>query len=146
MRARTIALVLTAALVVYFVLLFQRAWALLGSGQLVQILLGVGVLLLPFLGAWTVWTTWVFGIRVQRLTTRLDEEGGFPDVEDLPRRPSGRIDRAAADSWFAARKAELEADPEDWRNWFRLAYAYDLAGDRRRARETMRRAVDLEAS
>jgi hypothetical protein len=146
MRARTIALVLTAALVVYFALLIDRALALLGSGQLVQILLGIGVLLLPFLGAWTVWTTWHFGIRVQRLSRRLDAEGGLPDGEDLPRRPSGRVDRDAADSWFEARKTELEADPDNWRNWYRLAHAYDIAGDRRRAREAMRRAVELEAS
>jgi Flp pilus assembly protein TadD len=59
--------------------------------------------------------------------------------------PSGRVDRNAADLWFDARKAELDAEPQDWRNWYRLAYAYDIAGDRKRARETMRKAVDLEA-
>jgi Flp pilus assembly protein TadD len=59
--------------------------------------------------------------------------------------PSGRVNRNAADVWFEARREELDADPENWRNWYRLAYAYDIAGDRRRARQTMRKAVDLEA-
>jgi Flp pilus assembly protein TadD len=53
------------------------------------------------------------------------------------------VDRAAADAWFDDRKAELDAEPENWRNWYRLAYAYDLAGDRRRARDTMRHALRL---
>ena len=40
---------------------------------------------------------------------------------------------------------EVEASPDDWRVWFRLAYAYDIAGDRGRARETMRKAIELHA-
>ena len=41
-------------------------------------------------------------------------------------------------------KSEWEADPDNWRNSYRLARAYDYAGDRGRARETMKRAVELE--
>jgi Flp pilus assembly protein TadD len=67
------------------------------------------------------------------------------DVEDLPRRPSGRIDREAADALFARVRAEVEADPDDWRRWYRLARAYDYAGDRGRAREMMRKAVALQS-
>jgi hypothetical protein len=101
---------------------------------------------LPLLGAWMVVATWRSGTQIQRLARRLEAEGGLPEVSDLPRRPSGRVDRAAADEWFEQRRAELEQHPEDWRHWYRLAYAYDIAGDRRRARATMRRAVDLEAA
>jgi Flp pilus assembly protein TadD len=43
-------------------------------------------------------------------------------------------------------RAEVEADPDDWRRWYRLARAYDYAGDRTRARETMRKAVELETA
>lgn len=146
MRARNVALLLTAAVVVYLVLLTGRAIALLRTGETVAVLLGTGVLVLPLLGVWLLVTTWRSGTRVQRLARRLDAEGGLPDVSDLPRRPSGRVDRAAADAWFEKRRAEVEAAPEDWRRWYRLAYAYDVAGDRRRARETMRRAIDLEAA
>ena len=34
-------------------------------------------------------------------------------------------------------------DPDDWRRWYRLARAYDHAGDRRRAREAMKTALKL---
>jgi Flp pilus assembly protein TadD len=41
-------------------------------------------------------------------------------------------------------RADVEADPDDWRHWYRLARAYDYAGDRRRAREAMKTAVELQ--
>jgi hypothetical protein len=145
MRARNLAVLLTAALAVYLVILAGRAIELISTGEVVPVLLGIGVLLLPLLGVWIVVTTWRSGLRIQQLSRRLDEEGGLPDISELPRMPSGRVDRNAADVWFEARREELDADPENWRNWYRLAYAYDIAGDRRRARQTMRKAVDLEA-
>ena len=36
-------------------------------------------------------------------------------------------------------------DPDDWRRWYRLARAYDYAGDRARARETMSKAVEMQS-
>jgi hypothetical protein len=136
---------MTAALLVYLVILADRAILLIATGETLPVLLGIGVLLLPLLGIWIVVATWRSGTKIQRLSRRLDAEGGLPDTSDLPRMPSGRVDRKAADTWFDERQAELEAEPEDWRGWYRLAYAYDIAGDRKRARETMRKAVDLEA-
>ncbi|HVV09567.1 hypothetical protein [Amycolatopsis sp.] len=146
MKARNVALVMTAALVVYLVLLADRAIQLVRTGTGAGVALGVAVLVLPLLGVWMIVATWRSGLRIQRLSRRLDEEGDLPDVSDLPRRPSGRVDREAADAWFEERRAELEQNPDDWRHWYRLAYAYDIAGDRRRARATMRRAIDLEAA
>lgn len=146
MRARTTALLLTAVLVVYFVLLTQRAILLIQTGTVVDIALGAGVLILPLIGAWIAVVNLRFGVRVERLAKRLAAEGTLPDASELPRRPSGRIDRDAADAWFDARKSEVEAEPSDWRNWYRLAYGYDIAGDRRRARETMRHALTLAES
>ncbi|HET6704987.1 tetratricopeptide repeat protein, partial [Amycolatopsis sp.] len=116
------------------------------TGTGVGVALGAGVLLLPVLGVWVVVVTWRNGLQIQRLSRRLDAEGALPDVSDLPRRPSGRVDREAADAWFEERRAEVEADQDNWRVWYRLAYAYDIAGDRRRARETMKKAVELEAA
>jgi hypothetical protein len=142
-RTRTVALLLTAALVVYFVLIADRAIALIGTGQLVGVVLGCAVLLLPLLGAWIAVVNLRFGVRTERMARELAEQGELPDTSGLPRRPSGRIDRDAADAWFAEQRAEVEADPADWRRWFRLAHGYDIAGDRRRAREAMRRAIDL---
>ena len=146
MRARNVALLLTAALVVYLFLLADRAFALFKTGTGAGIALGAGVLLLPILGIWVVVVTWRNGMQIQRLSRRLDAEGALPDVSDLPRRPSGRVDRDAADAWFEERRAEVEADQGNWRAWYKLAYAYDIAGDRRRARETMKKAVELEAA
>jgi hypothetical protein len=142
-KARTTAIVLTAVLVVYFGLLGVRAVWLLQTGTPVGIVLGAAVLVLPVIGAWIAVVNLRFGARVERLARKLADEGGLPDASDLLRRPSGRVDRDAADAWFDQRKAELDAAPEDWRRWYRLAYAYDLAGDRRRARESMREALRL---
>lgn len=146
MRSKTLVIsaVLTGFVVLYLVLLAGRAVELLRTGETIPVVLGVGVLLLPLLGVWVLVSTWRSGLRVQRLATRLADEGGLPDTGSLPRRPSGRVDRDAADAWFAERKAELDADPDDWRGWYRIAQAYDLAGDRRRAREAMRTAITLE--
>jgi Flp pilus assembly protein TadD len=66
------------------------------------------------------------------------------DVSALPRRPSGRIERDAADALFDTVRAEVDSDPDNWRRWYRLARAYDYAGDRARARETMRKAVEMQ--
>jgi len=136
---------LVVALAVYFVLLAGRALALLQTGSLVGVLLGVGVLILPLLGVWLVYSNLRFGWQTEKMARELDADGLLPDASHLPRRPSGRVDRDAADAWFEERRAEVEAAPEDWRAWFRLAYAYDVAGDRGRARETMRKAIQLHS-
>lgn len=143
MKARATALLLTAVVVVYCVLLGSQAVALIASGQPVAIALGVGVLLLPLVGLWIAGANLRFGARVEKLSRRLAHEGGLPDAGELPRRPSGRVDHAAADAWFEARRAEVQAAPADWGAWYRLAYGYDVAGDRRRAREAMRHALRL---
>jgi cytochrome c-type biogenesis protein CcmH/NrfG len=78
----------------------------------------------------------------ERMARQLGGEGGLP-AEELPRTHGGRVDRSAADEVFARYRAAVEAAPQDWRGWFRLAWAYDLAGDRRRARAAMRHAVSL---
>jgi hypothetical protein len=134
--------VLVAVLIVYFGLLGLRGWLLLTSGSVPLGLLGAGVLLLPAVGGVLVAAELRFGLATQRLGERLAAEGGLP-ADDLPRLPSGRPDRAAADAVFAARQAETEAAPGDWRSWFRLGIAYDDAGDRRRARAALRHAVLL---
>ncbi|OZC71779.1 hypothetical protein CH306_23160 [Rhodococcus sp. 15-725-2-2b] len=128
----------------YFFLLGQRGVTLIQNGGVASISLGIGVLLLPILGLWIVWATLKAGFDHQRLASRIHEEGLELDVSDLPRRPSGRIERDAADELFQQIKTEWEKDPDNWRNSYRLARAYDYAGDRGRARETMKRAVALE--
>ncbi|NLE79366.1 MAG: hypothetical protein GX610_07225 [Rhodococcus sp.] len=143
---RKVALIafLVAALGVYFVLLGKRGIGLIQEGGVAAVGLGIGVLILPFLGVWIVGATLRAGFAHQHLARRIHDEGLELDVTDLPRRPSGRIEHDAADELFHSVKAEWEADPDNWRNSYRLARAYDYAGDRGRARETMRRAVELE--
>lgn len=136
--------VVVVALLVYFGVLGQRAVDLITDDRPGLVVLGVAVLILPLLGLWMVVSTLRAAFTHDRLAHRIAEEGMELDTDDLPRRPSGRFEREAADGLFAQVKAEWEADPDDWRSNYRLARAYDVAGDRRRAREIMRRAVSLE--
>jgi len=132
------------ALIFYFVMLTRTAVALIRSGTPAAVALGVGVLILPVVGAWAMVATLRAGLAHQRLARLAAEDEMELDVSDLPRTPSGRIERDAADALFQTTRAELDADPDNWRRWYRLARAYDYAGDRSRARETMRKAVALQ--
>ncbi|MEU8900254.1 hypothetical protein AB0C65_30635 [Nocardia sp. NPDC048505] len=128
----------------YFLLLGRIAFQLIGSGDIAAVVIGIGVLILPLLGVWIIGASVRAALDHQHLAHRMREEGLELDTSDLPRRPSGRIERAAADTLFGRIQQEWEADPDNWRVSYRLARAYDYAGDRTRARETMRRAVALE--
>ncbi len=145
MKVRVAVAVMTVLLLMYVVLAGQRAVVLLGSGQTIGVVMGVALLVLPLLALWAIGRELWFGVRAQQLGERLDAEGGLPD-EDLPVRPSGRIERADGDALFPRYRADVEAHPDDWRARYRLALAYDAAGDRRRAREAVRTAVRLETA
>ena len=144
-RIRVVVGILTAVLIVYFWLLTDRAIALIGSGSAAGIALGIGVLLLPIIGVVLVGWELRFGWQTQKLARRLAADDLLPDDSELPRRASGRVERDAADAHFEVVRGEVEAAPEDWRGWYRLAHAYDLAGDRKRARSAMRQAIELES-
>lgn len=146
MKPRTVVILLSVALIVYFGLIGNQASIFFRQGTVVTIGLGVAALLLPLVGAILMFFELRFGYRTQQLGRRLGAEGGLPEQPDLPTRPSGRVDKTAAMPHFEAARVAAENDPENWRVWFRLADAYDLAGDRRRARGAMRRAIDLEKS
>ncbi len=142
MRTKAVIAVMAVILVFYAVLLGAKGVAFIASGEPAAVTLGVAVLVLPLIGLGLVWREIVFGRRSAELAAALESEGGLP-VDDLPRRPSGRVDRAAADEAFVVRQAEVEAQPESWQAWYRLALAYDDAGDRTRARSAVRRAIEL---
>jgi len=133
-----------AALLVYIVLLGRSAVLMIGSGRAIAVVLGVALLILPAIGLWAMIATLRAGFAHQKLAHLVVEDGMELDVSALPRRPSGRIDRDAADALFDTVRAELDNDPHDWRRWYRLARAYDYAGDRSRAREAMKKAVELQ--
>jgi hypothetical protein len=143
MRARSTALILVAILCFYLLLAVQRGVWLIETGRPVLVLFGIGVLMLPVVGVWFVVTEVRIGNASGRLGARLEADGLWP-TEELPKRPSGRVDLAAADEIFEKRKAEVEAAPEDWRGWYRLSLAYNDAKDRTRARRALRRAIEVE--
>ena len=142
MSARTVAWILAAAVSVYLVFVGLRAWALVATGDPVPVALGISVVVIPLIGAWVLWRELAFGFGSQRLGRELGAEGGLP-VDDLPRTPSGRFVKEAADERFGSYEAQVQADPQDWRAWYRLAIGYDDARDRKRARWAMRTAIGL---
>lgn len=143
-RVQLLIAFLCLALFVYFALLSRTAITLIRTGTVETVALGIGVLAMPVVGVWAVLATLRAGFAHQKLARLAAEDGMELDVSELPRMPSGRIEREAADALFASVRTELEADPDNWRHWYRLARAYDYAGDRSRARETMRTAVRLQ--
>jgi hypothetical protein len=142
-RIQLMIALMCAALLVYIVLLGRTAVLMIGSGRTVAIALGGALLILPVIGLWAMISTVSAGLAHQKLARLAADDGMELDVSALPRRPSGRIERDAADALFGQVRAELEDDPHNWRRWYRLARAYDYAGDRSRAREAMKRAVEL---
>lgn len=134
---------LCGAVLFYMGLILYSALYLLTQPDLVLQLLAVGIIIIVPIGGWLIYQELRFGQATARLARRLPED---PDaqaaIEALPRRPSGRVERTAADELFAARRVVVEADPNAWAGWYRLAEAYDLAGDRRRARSAMRTAIE----
>ncbi len=145
MNIRVMAFILAIAAGIYAVFVFWRAWALFESGDPVAIALGLAIIVIPILGVWMLYREVKFGFGMQAMGRALGAEGGLP-LDDLPKTPSGRADRDAADLRFASRQTELEAAPDDWRAWYRLALAYDDARDRKRARGAMRQALSRFSS
>jgi cytochrome c-type biogenesis protein CcmH/NrfG len=143
-RIQLMIALMCAALVVYIVLLGRTALLMIGSGRGVAIALGCALLIMPAIGLWAMVNTLRAGLAHQKLARLAAEDGMELDVTALPRRPSGRIEREAADALFADVRAELDSDPHNWRRWYRLARAYDYAGDRSRAREAMKKAVEMQ--
>jgi cytochrome c-type biogenesis protein CcmH/NrfG len=143
-RLQLLIALMCVALVTYFVLLGRLAVAMIASGRAAAVGLGLAVLIMPVIGLWAMTTTLRAGFAHQKLARLIAADGMELDAGALPRRPSGRIQRDAADALFATVRTEVETHPDDWRRWYRLARAYDYAGDRRRAREAMKTAVDLQ--
>jgi len=140
-RSAYLVVAVTALVGVYLLI---RAVDLLRTGTLSGALLAVGVLLLVVLGGVLVTAEVRLGAGSARLGTRLEAEAGLDDPADLPRLPSGRLRPEAAEQLFAQRRAEVEAAPEDWRAWWRLAAAYGEARDPSAGRRAMRKAIALE--
>ncbi|MFB9378064.1 hypothetical protein ACFFKU_09605 [Kineococcus gynurae] len=142
MRTKVIIAISVAALLFYFVLLGRLGVDLIATGTWAGVLLGAAVILLPLVGLWAIVGELRFGRATEKLGRELAERGELP-VDDLGRTASGRIDRADGQALFEKTKPEVEAHPDDPGAWYRLAIAYDAAGDRRRGRAAARHAVKL---
>jgi len=144
MKTKLLIAVLCVALVVYLVLLGRVAVVLITDRRAAAVGLGIALLAFPVIGCWAMVATLRAGFAHQKLARLAADQGMELDVGDLPRRASGRIERAAADELFGTVRTELDDDPDNWVRWYRVARAYDYAGDRSRAREAMKRAVMLQ--
>lgn len=142
MRTKIVIAVSVAALLFYFVFLGRLGVQLMGTGNWAGIALGVALLLLPVVGLWAVVRELQFGLATERLGRELAGRGELP-VDDLDRTAAGRIDRTAGSALWEQSKAEVERSPGDAGAWYRLAIAYDAAGDRKRGRSAARHAVKL---
>ncbi|TBN56451.1 hypothetical protein EYE40_03020 [Glaciihabitans arcticus] len=144
-RGRLAVIVMAALLALYLVAVIQYAITLMSTGEVVGVVMGIALLVLPLIGAWLLVRELLFVLHAQKLLAQLGAEGALP-VDDLPRMPSGRADPVAADAQFPIYKSAVEDAPDDWRAWFRLGLAYDASGDRARARWATREAIRLQKS
>ncbi|TFD48769.1 hypothetical protein E3T55_11930 [Cryobacterium frigoriphilum] len=143
MKARIAVIVMAVLLVFYLVVMASRAVLFVTSGEAIGVVIGIALIVLPIIGVWALSREVMFGFRSERLMKLLEEQGQLPLI-DLPRRPSGRPFREAADAAFPEYRDAAEASPENWQAWARLGLAYDAAGDRKRARGAIRTAIALE--
>ena len=142
---KPLVMALTAlGLVVAFGYLLYLGWSMVSASDYLAVRgLGAGIILLTGVGAWATWAIVRNGLELQRISAAAAAEGIELDVADMERRPSGRLQHDAADALFDRVSAEYRAAPDDWRTNYRLARAYDHAGDRARAREVMKAAIGL---
>jgi hypothetical protein len=131
LAARDVVLLLVAILAFYLVLVGVGGISLLGDHRWTVKLLGVGVLSLPLIGIVVVAAELRFGRATQRLAEQLGPDPGPPDAPQSP------------DAAFAVRQAQVEAVPDSWERWYRLAVAYGDARDTARGRRTMRKAIAM---
>ena len=141
-RAKIGALVMTALLLLYVVLLANTGITLLFTGVLIGQVMGALILAFPLLAVWATIVELRFGLAAEKLVARIEAEGTWPDL-GIETRPSGRAIRSSADAAFAKWSALAEENENDFHSWFNLSLAYDACGDRRRARAAMRKAISL---
>jgi tetratricopeptide (TPR) repeat protein len=140
--AKAGALFMTALVIVYLVLIAERSYALIVSGEPVGLALGSIMLFLPAVAFWAIAMELRFGLRIEKLGNELKAENAWPRF-DFEYRPSGRPTKASAEAVFDDYRKKVEADEKNWKAWFALGLAYDAAGDRARARKSMREAIAL---
>lgn len=143
-KAKAGAFFIGAITLIYVGLMANQAITLIQIDNAVAKAMGVALFGLPAVGVWAIIRELRFGVQVESLSKRVREEGVWP-LFNLELRPSGRPVRASAEKVFAEFAELAHKSPDDWHSWFNLSLAYDAAGDSRRARASMRKAVSLQA-
>ena len=141
-RAKIGAIVMSALLLVYVILLTNTAFTLFATGVFVAQVMGLLIITFPLIGVWAIVVELRFGIATEKLVARVEASGNWPDF-GIETRPSGRAVRSSADAAFAKWSAAAAENDTDFQAWFNLSLAYDACGDRRRARAAMRKAIAL---
>jgi hypothetical protein len=140
--AKVGAIVMTALVVIYLVLVAERSFALVASNDLIGVAIGITMIFLPLVAFWGIFMELRFGLRIEKLGNILIAENAWPQFP-FELRQSGRPTKASAEAVFDIYRKKVEADEQNWKEWFALGLAYDAAGDRARARKSMRQAILL---
>jgi tetratricopeptide (TPR) repeat protein len=126
----------------YLVLVADRSFALVSSGEPIGIAIGSLMLFLPAVAFWGISMELRFGLRIEKLGEELKKQNAWPQFP-FELKPSGRPTKESAQEVFEQFRQDVEADQNNWKAWFALGLAYDAAGDRSRARKAMRQAIAL---
>jgi len=126
----------------YVLLSLVRAIQISSYDDVTTVVWQIGIVLIAGISFGLIIREILFGIQMQKLARLMNQEQMLlPDT--LSKLPSGRTERSEADARFSMIQLEVEQQPENWKGWFRLGLAYDEAGDRRRARASMRHSLRL---
>ena len=133
---------LMLALTLFYVFtLLGRGIILLQEPSLIAVAMGLAILVLPLVALWALFAELQFGLKAQRLSSRLIALD-IPGL-DLDLRASGRATKDSANKELERIQDAVNRDPENWSLWFQLGEAHDAAGERKNARAAIRKAILL---
>ena len=133
---------LMLALTLFYVFtLLGRGIILLQEPSLIAVAMGLAILVLPLVALWALFAELQFGLKAQRLSSRLIALD-IPGL-DLDLRASGRATKDSANKELERIQDAVTKDPKNWSLWFQLGEAHDAAGERKNARAAIRKAILL---
>jgi hypothetical protein len=142
MNGKLSAALMGALTLIYVLLLSNTGFTLLAIDNLTAKAMGALILVFPVFAIWLTVMEFRFALRLEKLSKQIETDGTWPELK-FEFRPSGRATKESAAIVFAEYAKKVAADADNYLNWFALGLAYDAAGDRRRARASMRRALKL---
>jgi hypothetical protein len=141
-KSKIAVVALSAACLGYLAISSVRALQISETNAPLAVLFAISIILVVAISALLIIREIMFGIHISQMATVLEAEELLL-IDDLPHTPSGQTEKEAADNRFNEVAKEAQLQPNSWRNWFRVALAYDESRDRKRAREAMRKAEKL---